>query len=298
MQTLDYQGKNFNNFLTKKKISKVEAAKMLGISRSAIYDYFNSKNLSRETVQKITSAFNTTEEEVFNSKNNETILHELEKFRLKKGFTYSELADIINLDENTLKNVISGVRQLQEGEANKIYKELGISLTQYQPNLSLNIVEENSLPHEKGGVSINNQPNAIPFAGDFDTLNMYVVPVKAYGGFLSGYENPVFMESLTKSSFPFIKGKCFAFEVDGFSMYRDFVPGDWVITTLVENFNWLSKGKVYVFQTIDGIIIKCFDKIEGEYIHLYSLNDEFNPVEPIHLKDVKKVYFKEKVLKN
>lgn len=44
---------------------------------------------------------------------------------------------------------------------------------------------------------------------------MYVVPVKAYGGFLKGYENPIFLDNLIKTPLPFIQGQCFAFEVEG-----------------------------------------------------------------------------------
>jgi len=213
---IDYQGKKFRDFLVRKGISKVEAGKRLGISRSAVYDYFESSNLSRETVKKIITVFNTTEEEIF----------------------------MIDSDQEVTKS------------------------------------------------------NAIPFAGNTHNANMYVVPVKAYGGFLTGYESPVFLGGLEKSSFPFVRGECFAFEVDGLSMYKDYVPGDWVVTTPVEDLNWLSKGKVYVFQLADGIILKCFDKIENDFMYLYSLNDDYNPVKPVHLKDVKKVYFKEKVIKN
>lgn len=129
--------------------------------------------------------------------------------------------------------------------------------------------------------------------------NMYIVPVKAFGGFLTGYENTVYMKSLEKAYFPFVRGTCFGFEVDGVSMMNDekersYRPGSWVVCTPIDNFSWLVKNKDYVFQTIDGIIIKRFVKVEKEYCHLTSINEDYNPVKPIHMKSIKVIYFVER----
>lgn len=126
--------------------------------------------------------------------------------------------------------------------------------------------------------------------------NCYIVPIKAFGGFLNGYENKSYMNTLEKTSFPLVRGECFLFEVDGFSMVVDeakedsFMPGSWVVTTRLSGFNDLMKNRCYVFQTIDGIIIKQFEKIDGEYCHLRCLNPEYE-MKPIHLKDIKVLYF-------
>jgi phage repressor protein C with HTH and peptisase S24 domain len=127
--------------------------------------------------------------------------------------------------------------------------------------------------------------------------NMFLVPLKAYGGFLNGYSDTVFLESLEKVSFPFIKGDCYAFEVEGFSGSPDYNPGDYVIATPVEKFEWLRKNQVYVFQTIDGLLLKVFDKIEGNLCHVHSINEDYNPVAPFPVKSLKKVYYKEYTIK-
>ncbi|WP_166785170.1 S24 family peptidase [Sphingobacterium psychroaquaticum] len=129
--------------------------------------------------------------------------------------------------------------------------------------------------------------------------NMWVVPIKAQGGFLEGYGDTVLMDrNIEKIYFPFIGSECFAFEIEGLSMLTEYVPGEYFVGTPVENFNHLVKGRVYVFQTIDGIIIKEFAKIEDENIYLRSLNEDYNPVKPIHLKEVKRVYQREMIIKN
>lgn len=135
--------------------------------------------------------------------------------------------------------------------------------------------------------------------------NMIVVPLKAVGGFLAGYENKVYLDSLERREFPEIRGECFCFEVDGHSMYESIVkngrlyetgykPGSNVVATKVENVTWLSKNKDYVFQTTDGLIVKTFDKIKDDKFHLLSINEDYNPVPPIPLKAVKGIYFIEK----
>lgn len=129
--------------------------------------------------------------------------------------------------------------------------------------------------------------------------NMWVVPVKAQGGFLEGYGDSVVMEqNIEKVYFPFIGQECFAFEIDGLSMVTEYMPGEYFVGTPIENFNHLVKGRVYVFQTIEGIILKEFVKIEEDNIYLRSQNEQYNPVKPIYLKEVKRVYQREMIIKN
>ena len=72
----DYQGEKFKEYLTKlkksghimpsgNKFKMSDAYEMLDISKQALYQYFDSKNLSRETVNKILKTFDVSEHEVF-----------------------------------------------------------------------------------------------------------------------------------------------------------------------------------------------------------------------------------------
>jgi transcriptional regulator with XRE-family HTH domain len=128
--------------------------------------------------------------------------------------------------------------------------------------------------------------------------NLYMIPIKAFGGFLSGYSNKAYLDSLEKVSFPWVRGTCFAFEIEGFSMVSDdsreesFYPGTWVVCTELENLNWLQKDKYYVFATIDGVIIKRFKKVEGQLCHIESINTakEYK-INPIPLKNIKRIFY-------
>lgn len=130
-----------------------------------------------------------------------------------------------------------------------------------------------------------------------DNLNMFVVSLKAAGGFLSGYENKVYDTTIQKVSFPLVRGECFAFEIEGFSMSPDYMPGDWFVGSRLEGFDWLVRARVYVFVTVGGIILKTFNGFNEDHALLSSINNEYNPVDPIHLKDIKGIFHKEAVIK-
>lgn len=214
----DYQGVKFGEWMRKylkeNNLSAVDARKKLNLSNTAYYSLFRSKNLSRESVNRITEAFGVSAAEIWG-----------------------------------------------EGKP---------------------------------------QSNVRParFKGD-GSANMWIVPIKAQGGFLEGYGDGVLLEqNIEKVYFPFIGQECFAFEIDGLSMVTEYMPGEYFVGTPVENFNHLVRGRVYVFQTIDGIILKEFVKIDGDNIYLRSQNEDYNPVKPIYLKEVKRVYQREMIIKN
>lgn len=60
-----YQGDNFKRYLDKKGISVVRAAKILGVSRQNVYQYFKSNNLTPETVNSIVVSFKASLDEIF-----------------------------------------------------------------------------------------------------------------------------------------------------------------------------------------------------------------------------------------
>lgn len=61
----DYQGEKFKEFLKSRKISVAKASDMLNISRQAVYEFFKSGSLKRETVNKILDTFKVSVEEIW-----------------------------------------------------------------------------------------------------------------------------------------------------------------------------------------------------------------------------------------
>lgn len=119
--------------------------------------------------------------------------------------------------------------------------------------------------------------------------NIIHVPLYAYGGFLSGYANKVYLDSLERFTLPGIHGQHFSFEVQGSSMISFAYPGEKAITRPEESFQNMIKNRAYVLQTIDGILIKFFNGIKGENGIFASANSEYDDIK-IHLKELKKIY--------
>jgi transcriptional regulator with XRE-family HTH domain len=108
--------------------------------------------------------------------------------------------------------------------------------------------------------------------------NIVFVPVKAQAGYLLGYGDPEYIQSLYACSMPgFTNGTFRIFEVEGYSMTNTLQPGDMVITRYVEDWNNLSSDNVYVVVAKNGICIKriqnVIDKAAG--IVIQSDNPEF-----------------------
>lgn len=110
--------------------------------------------------------------------------------------------------------------------------------------------------------------------------NAAFVPVKARAGYLVGYGDPEFIQTLPTYSIPgFSEGTYRIFEVEGDSMQETLRPGDLVVTQFVENWRNLKNDKVYVIVSVDGLIVKrvhnLIDKSGG--IVIISDNPQFTP---------------------
>lgn len=104
--------------------------------------------------------------------------------------------------------------------------------------------------------------------------NLYIVPRDVFGNFLQSWNDYNFLASLQKESFFFIKGDAYMFESIWTDMGREFLPGNWIITTTVNDHKALAKGQRYIFQTDNEFIFKVFDRIEGNTIYAVSEGGE------------------------
>ncbi|WP_313266549.1 hypothetical protein [Sphingobacterium sp.] len=218
---IEYKGEKFQEWLKKyvkdNKISSIEAREMLGLSNTSYYSLFKSKNLSRESVNRITSAFGVTEEEIWGS---------------------GSLADQMSRVKSDIERVINNT---------------------------------SAFKHTKE--------------------NLWIVPFKSYAGFLRGYGDGIgTYNNIEKIYYPLIKGESFAFQIGGQSAYPLFPENTWFCGKPLDTPDDLVKGRLYTWQTVDGIVTKIFDGMDDEYFYISSVNPDYNPVEPFHRKDVKVIY--------
>ncbi|NER14235.1 transcriptional regulator [Leptobacterium flavescens] len=88
--------------------------------------------------------------------------------------------------------------------------------------------------------------------------NVVYVPIKARAGYLDGYGDPGYIETLPSFRMPHLtNGTYRCFEVQGNSMVRTFFDGDLVFGKYVEDLEDVKDGRVYVIVSKnDGIVLK------------------------------------------
>jgi transcriptional regulator with XRE-family HTH domain len=127
----------------------------------------------------------------------------------------------------------------------------------------------------------------------------YLVPlvgIKAQAGYVKGFEQTDFMDTLDNYSLPPGVNPAGAiwryFEIDGDSMEPSFSAGDLVLATMVpaEDWNDLKNFCVYVIHTPGQLLIKrIFRKSNAEWV-LISDNEEAYPQTLVKPEDIKQLW--------
>lgn len=116
-----------------------------------------------------------------------------------------------------------------------------------------------------------------------------IVPQKASMGYLKGFSDPEFIESLQKMQLPFLKnGKYRAFMADGDSM-PPFADQSIIIGEYVEKLEDLKSNKEYIFVTNEGITYKTFLKKNKKFITVSADNSFYEPYN-IPLEDIAEIW--------
>jgi len=131
----------------------------------------------------------------------------------------------------------------------------------------------------------------LPIAVDSEGENkIEIIPHKASMGYLTGYSDPEYIESLQSISLPFLGfGKYRAFPMEGDSM-PPHKNGSYIVGSYLENIRGLKVGKTYVWITRnEGITYKRLTAIESDYLELSADNKLYKPY-PLPLHDLLEVW--------
>jgi phage repressor protein C with HTH and peptisase S24 domain len=128
---------------------------------------------------------------------------------------------------------------------------------------------------------------------------LFLVPlvgIKAQAGYIRGFEETDYVETLDKYSLPPGVNPTGAiwryFEIDGESMEPTFNCGDVVLGTMVPHEDWhdIRNFSIYVILTNDQLLIKrIYKKSESEWV-LISDNEETNPQVLLPVENVKQLW--------
>ena len=103
---------------------------------------------------------------------------------------------------------------------------------------------------------VQNVPQVVTIEPDGNE-NIVYVPVKARAGYLLGYGDPEFMESLPTFRLPGLNNATFRmFEVDGPSMVPNIMSGDRIIGEWVDSIENIRDNRVHVVVHKGGIAVK------------------------------------------
>lgn len=173
-----------------------------------------------------------------------------------KNQRFKIVREALRLDQTAIaeglgvkQGTISGIENGKSGLSKKIVQALsdvyGVRPEFFddgkEPIFDKNLIKLTS----KQLPSINNV-NQVQFTET--TANLYMIPIKAFGGFLAGYSNKAYLDSLEKVSFPWVRGECYAFEIEGYSMIKEdtkeesYYPGSWVVCSELSDISWLQKN--------------------------------------------------------
>ncbi|MDR3681296.1 MAG: LexA family transcriptional regulator [Flavipsychrobacter sp.] len=225
----------------------------------------------------------------------------LKFLRKKAGKTQDGLSADVSIGRTTIANYEAGISEPNLETLMVFANYFGISVDVL---LSRNLDKEglpdtsaamSVVPHS-GNIPYNKVPQVISVDRNGND-NIIYVPVKARAGYLLGYGDPEFMETLPTFRLPGLSNATFRmFEVDGPSMAPNIMHADRIIGEWIEGFDKIRDNRVHVIVHKGGVAVKrILNRIE-ERGKLYLKSDtiahrhEFPTVE-IDPEDVKEIWY-------
>lgn len=198
----------------------------------------------------------------------------LKFLRKQQGITQNELAEKLAV-QRTMISAYEDGRSEPKLQTLKLLSEI------------LDVGLEELLDHDietKGRKAIQKRGiNILTIATNDEKENITMVPQKASAGYLNGYSDPEYMESLPQFNLPNLSQNATyrAFELAGDSMLP-LIPGTIVIGSYVDQLKDIKSGKTYVLVTAtEGVVYKrVFNYLnENGKLFLVSDNDHYKPFE-------------------
>lgn len=190
-----------------------------------------------------------------------------EKFATSIGLTRGNYAQMELGKQNPTLETISEIVRIY----NKSYDYV-IEGKEIAPNVAPIVAPKGK---KSGSFPALNIPRFITVDSD-NNENTLFVTAKAAAGYLTGYEDPEYTDTLQVVNLPGINGQTHrAFEIKGQSMMPTHHGGSIAIGRFVESFNDIRDRRVYILVTKDGIVLKrVINRIKEENkLILMSDND-------------------------
>lgn len=181
------------------------------------------------------------------------------------GFALSDVANALDISPQNLQNKLNS-QDIKVSFLLKVAEVINKSVDYFLTETGDNKSSAPLIPEKNKNVHLIVHPNVhlIP-KNDPDLLikgpkrgSIILVPVKARAGYLSGYGDPEFIDSLESYDIPGChNGNYRIFEVEGYSMYPTLAPGDYVVGERIQALDHVKADTIYIIVSKrEGIIIK------------------------------------------
>ena len=195
--------------------------------------------------------------------------------RKQKNITQNDLADQLDVQRTMISAYEDGRSEPKLATLQKLADILEVGVEEL---LEHDIEKLGRKALQKRGISI------LTIATDEnDRENITLVGQKASAGYLNGFADPEYMETLPQFHLPNLSRQATyrAFELSGDSMLP-LIPGTIVIGGFVEQLRQIKSGKTYVLVTqTEGVVYKrVFNYLEENgKLYLVSDNEQYKPYE-------------------
>ncbi len=205
--------------------------------------------------------------------------------RKQKGITQNDLADQLDVQRTMISAYEDGRSEPKLATLKKLAELLEVGLEEI---LEHDIENLGRKAIQKRGINI-----LTIAADDSDRENITLVGQKASAGYLNGFADPEYMETLPQFHLPNLSRQATyrAFELAGDSMLP-LIPGTIVIGAYVEQLHQIKSGRTYILVTqTEGVVYKrVFNYLEENgKLFLASDNEHYKPYE-VRGEDVLEVW--------
>lgn len=204
--------------------------------------------------------------------------------RIKKEVSQQYVADSLSISRDRLA-------KYEEGKSQPPF-EILIKLSHYyHVSIDLLLTADIRKVDIDGLMKLDDNRILLPIVVDTKGANIIeIIPHKAKAGYLNGYSDPEFVESLQHISLPFLgTGKFRTFPVEGDSMppHKD---GSFIVGRYVENERDVRDGRTYVLLTKnEGIVYKRLKRIDKRNFMLISDNNFYEPY-PLQISEILEIW--------
>lgn len=209
------------------------------------------------------------------------------------GLSQTEFARKAHMSRELVSKIENGKVEMKKPTWKKVQRFLQDNPI-HKNSQDVNILGSASLIHHHR--SFNYLNSRRDHKNEETSILVPLVGIKAQAGYVKGYEQVDYLETLEKYSLPPGVNSLGAiwryFEVDGDSMEPTLSAGDVILATMVHPEDWCDVKNfcIYIIHTVDKLLVKrIYKKSPKEWI-LISDNEDQYPQVPLLVEEVKQVW--------